>query len=315
MRKPEWNARFEENSRDGREVSIGKTFRWGEMDILVPAVYVCDEGLIVDLCIEVDRGIQRAFLEKWRPLFEREARGHMPTNDELCRFEWENPMDRLFGKEVTANGVKLRHLRGNGMQWIPEDLIPIMHDPIEIKPFMVHYGLSPERVWQFSRNLYLWEEAAPQELRSLQLHLSQTLRTCPGTVFPMPEVGGQVAIENPITGGSHILTVTDIQQESIRHGERENYRFPEKCTVMTYTLEPDLPRKDFFLRDTREDDRPIRTGRGSTIGAAVGVIVTNPALPKDRCAPSALHFEHVDTVIWQAAFRVKTLEDISVKLL
>lgn len=315
MKKTEWNCSFEPDSCNGREVPIGKEFQWNGCTFLVPAVYVCEEGLIVDFCIQTDREQYRVFLEKWRDLFEQEKSGGRIPAKEIARFEAENPLDRMFETSVRVNGKPLRYKGGNGMQWIPRDLIPIMCDEIDIKPFMVHYGLSEDQVWQFRRDLYFWDEEGVPEWKTLEVTLSQRPKMHPSTEFAMPEVGAYVSIRNPLDGGTHILTVTEVRQEQIRHFIQEDLLFPEHCQVMGYTLEPEIPKEVFFLADTAEPDQPKRVGSKSVIGAAIGVIVSNREKPEGRYASSSMHFEPVKDVIWQAQFRAKTVPDLTVTLI
>lgn len=315
MRKTEWNSKFESNSRDGREVSIGKKFYWNGCTFHVPAVYLCDEGLIVDLCIQADREQYRAFLDRWRELFEREKAKGKISPREYVRFESENPLDRMFETAVKVNGKTLRYKGGNGMQWIPNELLPIMRDEINIKPFMVHYGLSEDQVWQFRRDLFFWEDTGVPEMESLELTLSQRPKMYPSTEFPTPGAGEQISIVNPLNGTNHILTVTEIHPEQIKRFQQEDLLFPEHCLVMSYTLEPELPKDVFFLTDTEEPDQPKRIGSKSVIGAAIGVIVSNKEKPEGHYAASSLRFEPVENVIWQAQFRAKTVQDLNIPLI
>lgn len=315
MKKIEWTARFEENSPDGREVSVGKSFQWSGCTFHVPAVYVCGEGLIIDFCIKADREEYRVFLEKWRHLFDREKGGGKPTQREWRQFEYDNPLDRMFETAVWVNGSSLKYKGGHGMQWVPDDLIPIMRDEIDIKPFMEHYGLDPNQVWQFRRDMYYWGEEGAPELETLEVKLSQRPRMHPSTEFPTPKAGESVTILNPLNGAEYVLTVTDVRQEKIRRFQHENLLFPECCTVMCYTLEPEPPKDAFFVADTAESDQPKQTGNGKNHGGAIGVIVSNREKPAERCAASSMHFEPVEDVIWQAQFRAKTVEDVKIILI
>lgn len=315
MKKNEWNARFEENSPDGREVPVGKSFQWSGCTFHVPSVYICDEGLIIDFCIKSDREEYRAFLEKWRYLFDREKGGGKPTQRERQQFEYDNPLDRMFKTAAWVNGKILKYKGGYGMQWVPNDLIPIMRDEIDIKPFMEHYGLDPDQVWQFRRDRYYWDEEDAQELKSLELKLSQRPRMHPSTEFPTPKAGESVTIVNPLNGAEHVLTVTDIRQEKIQRFQHEDLLFPENCTVMSYTLEPELPKDVFFVTDTAESDQPKRIGNRNTHGGAISVIVSNREQSECRYTASSMHFEPVGEVTWQAQFRAKTVEDIKVNII
>lgn len=315
MKIVEWNAKFERDSCDGREVTVGKCFQWGGCTFHVPSVYICDEGLIIDFCIKADREEYCTFLEKWRHLFDREKGGGKPTKREWRQFEYDNPLDRMFETAVWVNGRQLKYKGGYGMQWIPDDLIPIMRDEIDIKPFMEHYGLDPDQVWEFRRDSYYWDEEGSPELETLDLKLSQRPRVYPGTEFPTPKAGESVTIADPLNGAEHVLTVTEIRSEKIQRFRHENLLFPECCIVMCYTLEPELPKDVFFLEDTAESDQPKQMGNKPAHGSAIGIIVSNREKPEGRYTVSSMHFEPVEKVTWQAGFRYKTEADMTVILL
>lgn len=315
MKKDEWNARFEKDSRDGREVSIGKSFLWENAVCHVPAVYICDEGLILDLCMEYEREELRVYMDKYRDLFDREKNGGKISKEQLRRFQADDPIERYFQMAVRVNGRELRYKEGTGMRWVPKDLLPIFSDDVDIRAFMVHYALDPNKVWHFWRHMYYWDEGGVPELETLELELRPQPRTVCGTAFPMPKVGESAVIPNPLTGGEHILTVQDIRQETIRAFHHEDYVFPENCIVMSYTLEPDIPRNEFFLIDTAESDEPVRNGNGNSSGGAFGVIASDPSRPRCRCAVSSMHFAPVEDVNWMAEFRTKTAETVGIKLI
>lgn len=310
----EWNAKFDKAGREGREVPIGKEFYWDGCRCTVPAAYVCDEGLILDWYMEIDRETYRAFLEKWRHLFEREGQEGMPTRQEWREFHRENPAENYAQNTVYVNGRKLKYECGTGYFWVPESLRPIMCDRIDSKPFMTRYGLDAEAVWQCWREKFRWDEAGAPELESLDLELRQMFRDAfPSTTFQTPKAGEQVTIFNPVTGCEHIVTVLDVRQEKRQLFRQEGMRFPEHCTVMTYTLKPEVPKDAFYLGDTVDSDRPIQTGEGKR--GDVTAVASNCKKPKSRWAVSAMHFAPVENVTWQAVFRAKSCEDITVRLL
>ena len=315
MHRPEWNAKFEKGGREGRKVPVGKSFSWGSCTVTVPAVYVCEEGLILDLCMEADREEFRRFLEKWRYLFDMEQNGGKIPAGELRRFEAENPLDQQFRTELSVGGKYLRYRSGTGMQWVPDDLIPIMRDSTDIQPFMRHYRLDPDRVWLFRRETFFWGEAGQQPLEDLQIKLSQQPRIFYGQAFPMPAVGETVAIQNPLTGREHILRVLDVSAEQIRHFRQEGVQFPEHCVVMQYSLLPELTKEEFFVSDTEESDPPRRAGGAGVSGGAIGVIARDREKPEGRYTVSSLHFVPVEKLVWQPGFREKTGEDIQVTLI
>lgn len=305
--KNEWKIRFGAENLKGREVPLGRCFSWNSAQGSIPAAYISEKGILLDICMEYDRESYRAYLNRFRDLFDREGK---INNQRMLRFQQEDPMDCYFRTELLINGNGLKHYEGHGMRWVPKALEPIISDEVDMQPVMERYGLAKDKVWQFRREAFQWEsEADPLEgqwellLRQWpQMHLAQT--------FELPQTGQQATVKNPLTGMEHRITVTDIQRKRIQKFRKEHFAFPENCLVMAYTLEPELPAKNFFLRDTAESDPPRETETDS----AVTCLTSDDSRPEGRYAVSSLHFDPVETVTWQAVFRAKTTEDIRITL-
>lgn len=66
-----WKVYYEPGThheeQPGREVTVNKTFSWGKQTWYLPAVYLCEKGLVMDLCVRGDTGEVKAFIEKWLP--------------------------------------------------------------------------------------------------------------------------------------------------------------------------------------------------------------------------------------------------------
>ena len=92
--------------RPGREVVLGKTFTWGGEEWLVPAMYCCGEGLVLDLLKKVPAEVLNRFAEKWG-LDENGAPQRELTPAEQEQMENENPLEERFRAEVTVNGRRL----------------------------------------------------------------------------------------------------------------------------------------------------------------------------------------------------------------
>ena len=68
-RPAEWKVTYDGGFWDhdgnaGREVAIGKTFYWGSERWYIPAVYICDKGLVIDFLMEADPANVKAFIDK-----------------------------------------------------------------------------------------------------------------------------------------------------------------------------------------------------------------------------------------------------------
>ena len=73
----------------GREIPIGKHFLWGSESWYIPAAYLCDEGLVLDFCLEADPEEVNAFIQKWDLLHEER---HSYTARQREQMALENPL-------------------------------------------------------------------------------------------------------------------------------------------------------------------------------------------------------------------------------
>lgn len=78
LERPEWKVYFaggfnschRGHDKPGAEIPVNARFTWGGRVWHVPAVYSCGQGLVVDLCAEVEPAALRSFMEKWQPRME-----------------------------------------------------------------------------------------------------------------------------------------------------------------------------------------------------------------------------------------------------
>lgn len=306
----EWIVRFARDGKAGREAPIEKQIQWGNKALYIPACYVCEEGLILDICVEADRGAVRQFLEKWEPRIEK---GLSRQEQRLLRRE--QPMNIDFRCHILINGEQAKNWHSSKSFWLPEGLRP-KSEPYEDRAgdYLEHYGLDAEKPWIFQRFFYDWPNG-PQEDLSLEGRLSAEYQEFAAAPFAMPQVGEKTEIQNPHTGQLHILTVEAIRQEAVTIPEHfAEYEMPQEATVMIYRLEPDLSMVEFQLKDTQEQDQARRKDGSPYHAGSVGMILR---LPKDgsHAAASSMRFQAPDTVLWEPIFKAKILEDITVKIL
>ena len=77
-----------------------------------------------------------------------------------------------------------------------------------------------------------------------------------GAVFTAPATGESIALTNPVTGQTYILTVREREAHEIDHSHFHNddMEYPTHCVGLTYTIFPEL--QDFYLRDCDKGDSP-----------------------------------------------------------
>ena len=97
---PEWKVYFEGNfwghlGRDlaGTEIRLDQQFDWAGHHWIIPAVYSCGKGLVVDLCMRTETEDIRRFIAKWNLTAENDSEENF-TQEQQMQIELENPLDR-----------------------------------------------------------------------------------------------------------------------------------------------------------------------------------------------------------------------------
>lgn len=331
----EWEVYFEygfggkkPRHRPGREITLGKTFTWGKEEWLVPAMYCCSEGVVLDLLKKVPLEALERFAEKWGLKENGEPRRELPPAEQDA-MEAENPMEERFRAEVTVNGQPLRESTGYGRYWRSEDGC-CDEDADRV---LEHYELERDCGWVIWRLCCPWDgKRLTPETLELTLTAEKTARA--GVTFTA-EAGKEVPLTDPRTGLSHILRVISLKQETMEQNSllARGMVYPRKYTELRYTLEPPLPAGDFTVQDATPNDEvhfsSAEDGVSMEGSACIGIIggadgptavfVTTKekgkAADEVRTAYSSLRYEPAKTVTWRIRFMERPKEDITVTLL
>jgi len=319
-----------QQGQSGREISLGKEFLWGDERWIVPAVYACPEGIVIDICKQAEPEEIKAFIDKWDLYNENE---HEYSRDEQRCIEREHPLNADFRPHLRVNGATLRPEHGCGTVWIPASCLQDGTVPeIDSKAALEHYGLDLSKGWMVRRSCFRLEGCDSIDLCSMELTLEPMLTEIPGTTFRSPDAGSSIALVHPLTGAEYTLTVHEYEKKEIDMSYHSDgaMEYPTHCHAMSYTLSPDIEGRRFMLKDRADADsprlriprpnefEPVTVASIGIIGGSdgpVAVFASGDASGKLRGAYSSLHFEPVDDVEWQIIFREKLKEDISVKLL
>lgn len=334
----EWAVYFEygfggkkPRHRPGREITLGKTFTWGKEEWLVPAMYCCSEGVVLDLLKKVPLEALERFAEKWGLEENGEPRREL-TPAEQDAMEAENPMEERFRAEVTVNGQPLRESTGYGVCWVPGLPESARWDG-EAEQVVAHYGLERDCGWVIWRVCCLWN-GGKLKPETVELTMTAEKEAVDGGTFTA-EPGKTVPLTDPRTGLTHTLRVLSLTPETMDRSllPPVGMEFPTEYVEMQYTLEPPLPVGDFALVDAAPGDeaRACRVENGLTaqesaccigiIGGADGptaVFVSgkgDEAGEDVRAVYSSLHYEPVETVTWRARFMARPKEAVTVTLM
>lgn len=290
-----WKVYFSgkaKGKRAGKPMDLNAQFDWAGRRWLVPAAYLCAEGLVLDI------------LEK------------IPEGD---------GQELYFHPELSVNREKMSFSGGSGMAFsahLPEET---GSDP-EAGQMLEHYGQELDSDWFLSRFEFPWRGQRPKGIESLSLTMIQEPGQVPGPQFSVSKSGETVQFTDPVTGTEYALTVQQLEQETWEPDERMAKRcfWPTHFLRMDYVLTPE-PGQDVFLRDSGEGDRPMEISVGGGDDSAVGIIggadgptaifIGSGGRPDSRLVCSAVHFAPVEQVTWQVFFRAKTHENGTFRLI
>ena len=318
----DWQVFFHghrDGEKPGRELPVNKTFRWGEREFILPAVYACADGLVADFFMTAPTEEVEDFVRKYRRLEEDETFSW--TEEEVQTFQRENPLNLSFWADAFINGKRSEQTRGSGSFWLP---LEGAERDSEVGLALIHYDLPLDRCWHFTRCVFPWATKKKPALKSLFFWLNQEPCDLWGEPFVAKE-GERVELTHPATGEKHVLTVLDSQPDVLEDESGEGYTWPTHFWKLEYTLDPPLDREEFSLRDCDEGDGPVEncSAESDCEASAIAFIggMDGPTAlcvgveegSQSQIAMSSLHFEPAERVQWRPVFRVRELESVKVE--
>lgn len=311
----------------GKAVQIEKEFQWAGKQWLVPAVYSCGKGLVLELCMRVNAEEIKAFMDKWDLTLENESRKRF-SREQREEIDRDNPMSFDFDVSVSLNGKKLTHSNSCGVSFNP-CLLDCADIQPEAEQVLTHYGLPMDFGWMISRHYFFWNAKRRPDIKRLSITMTQRPVNIPGAHFHASAPGDGVSFTLPGNETEHLLTVVEYERNELTFEHPDYMEYPSHCTLMSYTLTPELPEGTLTVLDCGESDRPRSKYSDSAdanaagaacmgvIGGADGptAIVCGSERKKLHAAVSSLRFQSVKNIEWRMVFHQKQLEDMRVELL
>lgn len=312
------------------EIKVEKTFLWGDERWHIPSVYVCDEGIVIDFCVERPPQLFKEYVNKWDLLHSRRDDF---TREQLMQIENENPDNIGFDTEIRVNGEELCYRQDFGIYYVPQDCMPnYFGNDKAAKSAIEHYNLDPSMGWVIRRLVLGWE-GSDSAIETLTIKMKRRTVELPGIHFPTPENGGSVVFNHPVTGTEHKLTVQECVCRKLEgHCDDEDIEYPIFYTDLLYTLDPDLPENSFRIQDYNDGDDPRtkKAGREKSQPAAMGyaaVVMLTPdndepeivnadgSTARIHTSFSHFYFEPKDNIEWYMIFNHKIMDDIDIRVI
>lgn len=328
-----WNVTYSGNfyskgrEKKGKKIAVDKNFINGEDKWLVPAVYTCSKGIVVDICIGINMSKMQKFSDDWRYCDHNEGK---LSREERRKMERENPLNISFKALLELNGKHIRQKFGRSISYIPEELLPDgIENSEEATGVLNYYRLDKKHAWVFHRLSFPW--TSKRDIKSMSIIFEHELTEIQGITFRDPADGEKIKFTHPLNGTEHTLTVTGTENHRLDNTLKiDGMLLPSHHRVMAYNLEPDISPLNFSVRDTEKNDEPMpceaephdkdigTSSAIAVIGGADGptaVFFTKRTEQKNHSACSALKFNPAKSVEWQIVFREKTSEDMNIELI
>lgn len=309
---------WEKHGAAGEEVSLNKSFIWGDELWTALSAYICDKGLVIDFGVEISLDKLNTFLDKWnmRGLgYEKESR----INQE--KIENEQPLNICFWSEIICNGNKLQSDTGCSISWIPSSFhLDKYSIDDETRQFMIHYGLDADKAWSLWRCSYRWIGKKERELQVMELSLKREKKKYIGESLGELHNGDFIDVTHPVSGQKYRINIQEITCEEIDPSvfRQPGMEFPTNYRMLRYTMDPEIDNHHFILQDGCEGDNPrpiVNYGPTvvvNTIKRAHSAEKISNAEAKTAC--SAMHFNKEFEVDWIPSFFVKAMDDLYIEM-
>lgn len=353
-----WNVYFDSNFQAddtnrtaGVELSLSKDFSWIDRHWVIPAIYQCEEGLVLDIAMELDEATLQSSAEHLYDSCEPEpdmiasCSDSKPSAAEILRiserYDLESPKSHStdvsipvqekiqYEKEydpyplditpqLIVNGQDMQEYWGSSICWDPSG-----HTQTDPARFVLeHYDLDGFQRWRLFRYCFPWNNG-PETLHTVSLTLSAELPFTDGPRFTVSSVGDQISFVLPDTDMQHTLRVESLApfEPNFLSQENDDLTYPTHGRIMQYTICPEPSDHVILLEDTVPTD-PILSSCGEPIFSRAcwahpitDATISNAAGQHLYCACSSLHHSLANAVTWQIRVQKKAPQPMVLALI
>lgn len=337
-----WHTRAEKgDDGPGRPVEIQSVFSYGGYQWLVPAIYLCGQGIVTDLCRRIPVNILKDFYDKWRHFEDDQEK---LTERQQILIEQENPLEFPVNLQLQIGGKALRGKSGSSISLLPPSLRSgreaVAAGQAGDQPgrqLAAAYHLDLTDGWVIWRHSFEWKDSCLRALSDLQLTISRGRQHLPCGYTFTTETGEESRVHqfpHPVTGKTIRFRTLRCEEEQIlisdKIGDRffQGFHMPSHTCRLEYQVEAGLsPKEDLLLLDCRQGDSPVRmehidgekAGKkaaaisiiggsdGPTSVFVAGKISSEAKTPNTRLAYSSLHFQPARQVTWYVDLQAEPL--------
>ena len=275
----------------GTELNVNREFSWQGETWCVPAVYLCENGIVVDSYLMVSPEKLSQYQEKWGTTTA------LSVEDEMRR-QLEDPLKMDAVGKLIVNGKEAPRRPLHSIIWNPAT-----ENSWQARRTLEHYGLSREYGYLLRREIFLRKSNNPP-IRNMDLLLCAEPVSIPGQRFIAPKNGEFMDFTHPVTGENHTMTILSQTRESLNH----NYMSNDPCcyTRLNFTVDPPINRELLSVVDCDEAEGAVNLNALRSSGKLSGA---------GHNGVSSLRYTPAEQITWRMIFKLKTRPDMSIPLL
>lgn len=275
----------------GTELNVNREFTWQGENWCIPAVYLCENGIVVDSYLKVSPAKLNKYQEKWA------GTTSLSIEDEMRR-SLEDPLKMDAVGKLTVNGKEAPRRPLHSIIWNPN-----AENSWQARRTLEHYGLSRENGYLLRREVFLRKSNNPP-IRNMDLLLCAEPVSIPGQRFVAPRNGEFMDFTHPVTGENHTMTVISQIRESLN----TNYMSNDPCcyTRLSFSVEPPINRELLSVVDCDNAEGSVNLDTLRSSGKLSG---------SGHHAVSSLRYTPAEQITWRMVFKLKTRPDVNVPIL
>lgn len=296
---------------------LGGSFNWYGMGWKIPAAYLCEEGVVLDVCRFVPRERLEDYYKKWKPILEKEGELH-PGNEE--EMERENPFARNYSVSLEINGKQFLMEKRSSVRRYGLDG---EEDPMEAEELMKEYGCDKNQSWEFARISFPWPEGKEESFHSLTIGLKALPVYYEGSprFITRPDCEPEtIKVKNPVSGEECWIHIISCKAETLaKELFQDGQEWPGEYQALTCRItdgcggtlpEEEKPR----IQDCVMSDEPRRSLKNGASSIAVIARPSEKHENGEQTVCSSLHFEQREQTEWMVMFPVTEAEEMTVVL-
>ncbi|MBQ1684211.1 MAG: hypothetical protein II072_01710 [Clostridia bacterium] len=235
--------------RPGDEIRVNKEFEFAGRHFVIPSLWSCAGGIVVDVIMKVDASAFFAYKKKWGKWVPAPTSDPDSVDPDRSYEAYStNPASFEYDAVLYVNGRTLDSAFCCGISYMP--IVDSPYDAELTDSIIRHYGLPRGAGFMLIRHHFAWKRRV-KEIRALEIELTELPFAKQGPEFTAESAGQAFRFTDGIAGIERELRVIDLHQmnNELRDVE-DRARIVGVNTVVTliYKLEPELESGDIRLR-------------------------------------------------------------------